>query len=346
MGSPIKVAIIGAGLVGTRHIAAIKAVDGVSVSAIADPSDAASATADEIGVACHGDWRAVLDPAPDGVIVATPNDLHEAPAIAALEAGVPVLLEKPIADASDAGQRIVETAERTGTPLLIGHHRRHAPFVQAAKARIDHGDLGRIVAAHGFFWIGKPDDYFDVSWRTKPGAGPVLINLIHDVEMMLYLCGDVCSVHARMSNAVRGYAVEDTTTILLEFASGALGTLTASDAIVSPWSWEFTSGENPAYPKTDQTALMIGGTKGSLSLPSGTLWSQERPDWWAPLISSNESFPPEDPLINQIDHFTRVIRGEELPLVTGKQALRALRVIEAIIASGKTNETVMIPPVA
>ena len=119
----------------------------------------------------------------------------------------------------------------------------------------------------------KPDDYFDIAWRRQEGAGPVLLNLIHDVDLFGYLCGDVVSVQAQSSNVVRGHAVEETAVILLQFASGALGTINVSDSVVAPWSWELTTGENPVYPQQDQFCYHIGGTDGALTVPQLEVWS-------------------------------------------------------------------------
>ena len=107
-------------------------------------------------------------------------------------------------------------------------------MIQRAKAEIDSGRLGSIVSVHGMFWLIKPDDYFDVAWRREKGAGPIFLNLIHDVDLLRYLCGDIVAVQAAQSNRLRGYAVEETAGIILHFASGALGTVHVSDAIQSP----------------------------------------------------------------------------------------------------------------
>ena len=115
-------------------------------------------------------------------------------------------------------------------------------MIQRAKAEIDSDRLGQIVSVHGMFWLIKPDDYFDVPWRREKGAGPILLNLIHDVDLLRYLCGEIVAVQAAQSNRVRGNAVEETAVIILHFDSGALGTMNVSDTIQSPWSWEFTTG--------------------------------------------------------------------------------------------------------
>jgi len=92
-------------------------------------------------------------------------------------------------------------------------------------------------------------------------------NLIHDVDLLRYLRGEVEAVQAFQSNLVRKYPVDETTVLILKFVSGALGTISVSDTIIGPWSWEQTTGENPDYPHTDQNCCHIGGTHGSLTVP-------------------------------------------------------------------------------
>ena len=278
---------------------------------------------------------------PDGLIVATPNGLHVENGLAAVAAGIPVLVEKPLADDVASGLSLVEAAERAGVALLVGHHRRHNPMIQTAKTMVDSGRLGEIVAVHGSFWLSKPDGYYDVAWRREAGAGPVLINLIHDVDLLRYLCGEVVAVQSMSSNKQRGFAVEDTATVLLRFANGALGTVTVSDTIPAPWSWEMTTGENPAYPQSDQSCYVIGGSLGSLSIPRLEFWShQGGRNWWKPLHSERTTLIAQDPLQLQISHFAQVIRGEVSALVSGREGLKTLQVIEAIKQASVSGKTV------
>ncbi|MEM9045538.1 MAG: Gfo/Idh/MocA family oxidoreductase [Pseudomonadota bacterium] len=339
MTSPLSIALIGAGLIGQRHANLIDASDEMQLAAIVDPSDAARQLADDRGTPWYARMEELFDRhQPDGVIIATPNQLHRAHALAAVSAGIPVLIEKPIADTVNAAAEIVAAGDAAGVPILVGHHRRHNPLIAQAKVRIEAGDLGQLVAAHASFWILKPDAYFEVDWRRQPGAGPVFINLIHDIDLMRHLCGEIVEVTAIESNTIRGNPVEDTAAALLRFANGAIGTVTASDTITAPWSWEQTAGENPAYPKTEETAYMIGGTHGSLSIPRLELWRHPGPrGWWEPIEATRDSVAEADPLIRQLAHFARVIRGEEPPLVSGTEGLATLRVVAAIKRSAQSR---------
>ncbi|MGY8676630.1 Gfo/Idh/MocA family oxidoreductase [Bradyrhizobium sp. UFLA05-153] len=193
------------------------------------------------------------------------------------------------------------------------------------------------------FWLIKPDDYFDVSWRREKGAGPILLNLIHDVDLLRYLCGEIVSVQAAQSNRLRGNDVEEIAAIILHFASAALGTVNVSDIIQSPWSWEFTTGENPAYSHTQETCYQIGGTKASLAIPQLDLWHHpSKPSWWAPIERERLRYEPEDPLGLQIANFCAVVRGTAESVVSGREGLKTLKLIDAIKRAAESGARVSV----
>ena len=342
MNSKVRLAVLGAGLIGKQHIEHVLAEPMAELSAIVDPSDAGQAIAVRHGVRWAASLHGLLAvEKPDGLIVATPNQVHAQNGLEAVAAGLPALIEKPIADDIEAATRLVEAAEAARIPLLTGHHRRHNPMIRKAKAVLDDGRLGRVLVAHAMFWLFKPDDYFDTGWRRAAGGGPVFLNLIHDVDNLRYLLGDVATVQARESNAMRGHAVEETSVVLLEFKSGALATCSVSDAVVGPWSWEHTAGENPDFPREDQFCYLIGGTHGSLSIPSLESWrNPQKRSWLEPFARTRESFEKHDPLALQIRNFCRVIRGEEQPVVSGREGLETLKVIMAVKQAARTGEVV------
>lgn len=341
---PVKVAVMGAGLIGKRHIEHVVAQPDAELVAIVDPSPAAKALAQEKGASWFPSFAVMMEQvSPEGVIVATPNQLHVENGLECIAAGLPALVEKPLAADVTSAERLVQAAEAAGVHLLTGHHRRHNPLVQRAKRAIDEGRLGQLVAVHAMCWFYKPDDYFDVEWRRRKGAGPVFINLTHDVDLLRYLCGEVVAVQAQETNAYRGNEVEDAAVILLRFASGVLGTVNVSDKIVAPWSWEFTSGENPAYTHTEESCYYIGGTRGSLTVPYLDLWrNPTKPSWWEPLERERLPVTAEDPLGLQVRQFCRVIRGIEAPLVSGREGLETLKVSAAVKDAAATGRTVQL----
>jgi len=332
-----RIAVVGAGLIGRRHAELVARY--ACLDAIVDPNWEVAKLAGILGTKWFSDLDGYLGSGgADGAIVATPNQLHAENALACIGAGLPVLVEKPIADSSADGERLVEAATRAGVPILVGHHRRHSPLISVAKETIDSGQIGRVTAVSAQFWLYKPDDYYGEAWRRRKGAGPVFINSIHDIDLLRYLCGEIVGVEARRSRTVRGFEVEDTAAILLEFADGALGTVSVSDTVVSPWSWEFTAGENPVYPTTCASCYRVGGTHGALSIPDLTLWSQpEGRDWWKPIAKKTLPFQPADPLVQQLAHFKEVIAGRARPLISGEDGLQTLGVMEAIVLAAESG---------
>lgn len=339
---PVRIAVLGAGTIGRRHVEHVAADPEAQLLAIVDPAPGTRELADEHGVGWFPSFAAMASAdRPDGVVIASPNQLHVAHGLECVAAGIAALVEKPIADEVASAERLVEAAEAAGVALLVGHHRRHNPLMQHGKDVIESGRLGQILAVHAVCWFHKPDEYFDVAWRREKGAGPVFLNLIHDIDNLRYLCGDIISVQACESNAVRGNPVEETAVVLLRFANGALGTVTVSDAIVAPWSWELASGENPVYPHTRESCYQIGGTHGSLSIPQLDIWFNDaKRSWWEPMLRERIAIEADDPLRRQIRHFCRVIRGEEKPLVSGREGLETLKVIAAIKHAAASGELV------
>jgi predicted dehydrogenase len=332
MTTRLRIGVAGAGLIGRRHVELIAASRDCALAGIADPSPAAKALADANGVRWYADHRALLQhEKPDGVIIASPNALHLGTALDCVAEGIPALIEKPVTDSVASAQRLCAAVRRSGVPMLVGHHRRHNPVIKAARETVMSGKLGQLTAVAGLWLLKKPDDYFEVAWRREQGGGPLLINLIHDIDNLRFICGDIAEVQALTSNKARGFAVEDTAALLLRFANGALGTVTVSDATPSPWSWELSSGENQVYPKQDQPCYVFAGTAGSLAVPTMELWSYPgAAGWHAPLARSQVTTSSSDPLAEQLRHFLAVIAKSEAPLVSVEDAMRTLAVVEAV----------------
>jgi len=117
--------------------------------------------------------------------------------------------------------------------------------------------------------------------------------------------------------------------------------MTVSDSVVSPWSWETSSNENSEFPNSNQLCYLIGGSEGSLSIPELKIWKhQSKPDWTKSITNEKIFFESNNPLIDQILHFAKVIRKETKPLVSGLEGLKSLKVIEAVQKSSIIKKTV------
>jgi predicted dehydrogenase len=342
----LRIAVAGAGAIGRRHIELVLRRRDCGLAAIIDPAPGAAEIASRSGVPLFSSLTDLFaHERPDGVILATPNGLHLEHGLTCIAAGVPTLIEKPLADSIESGQLLCEAAERANVKLLTGHHRQHSLIMEEAVAVVRSGRLGRLVAVVGTEMFCKPDRYFDDGpWRREPGGGPILINMVHEIGNLRALCGEITSVQAFASNAVRGFPVEDTAAISLRFANGALGTFMLSDTAAAPRSWEQTTQEDAsfaAYP--DEDCYVVAGTHGSMAIPTMRLKTYvntlER-SWAKPFQSETVKVQRADPLGRQLENFCAVIRGEAVPVVTARDGLQNLRVIDAIKQAARTGTVV------
>ncbi|MGF9564202.1 Gfo/Idh/MocA family oxidoreductase [Neorhizobium sp. JUb45] len=341
--SPQRIGLMGAGLIGREHAVLLSKNPGTELVAIADPADAAAVMAAEFGAQHYVDFRRMLDEERlDGVIIALPNALHADAAIACLERGIACLVEKPIADTLEAALRVVEAAERTGVPVLVGHQRRHSPDIAKARRMVAGGELGRLVAVNAMWMADKPDAYFDAAWRRQSGGGPLLINLIHDIDCLRFICGNIEEVMAFTSNAVRGFEVEDTASISVRFTSGALATMVMSDAAVSPYNWDTAAGQALYFPHQPENAYFFSGTKAALAVPGMDLWRHETEDghWQHPLVRRHITLDGSRAYDNQLAHFIEVIARREKPLVSARDGMTTLASVLAISRSAAERRPV------
>jgi predicted dehydrogenase len=338
----VRLGVIGAGFMGRQHIDFIRAARGVSLAAVADP--AVPAHAFECPV--HESADGMLDAGQvDAVIIANPNALHVDTAIRCLEAGAAVLLEKPVAVDYAESLRLVDAVERLHGRLLVGHHRRHHPAIARAHAAVRGGELGRVVAVSGLWSARKEDAYFtDIPWHSRPGAGVLLINVVHDLDLLRHLCGEVAEIQAMQSTHARGLEVEDTVTLNLRFENGIVGSLIASDAGVSPWGWDQATEETAAFPFIpDGVAYSIVGTRAALSVPNLARYAYHpsvSPDWHSPLSRTYLPVVPRGSFPAQLDHFAEVVRGDADPLVSAVDASRTLALVEAAALAAQSGRTV------
>lgn len=347
--SKLPIGVVGAGLIGRTHIDRALKSSSVELVGIVDPTPAAAELARSVGVPCFPDHKSLLEKVrAKGVVVATPNVTHAQITIDCLERGAAVLVEKPIADTLEDGQRICHASRVSGLPVLVGHQRRHNPIMRKAKAIVGAGTLGRPVSATVLCTWLKPRDYFDVTWRRQRGGGPILINLIHDIDLMRHLYGEIDSVQALASNAVRGFDVEDTAVVALRFRSGALGTVTVSDTTAAPWNWDLSAGEAERFPRQDINAHFYSGTEGSLTLPRLEVWRYRRDQgpaegWHDPLTMERTAVHTGCPYSEQLRHFAALVEGKEEPVCSALDGFHTLEATLAVTQAAASGKQVVLP---
>ncbi|MBY6030187.1 Gfo/Idh/MocA family oxidoreductase [Halomonas sp. DP8Y7-1] len=341
---PIRIGVMGAGIIGREHVALVQASADATLAAIADVTDAGRAFADGLGVPCYTDYLQMLDQVElDAVIVALPNALHVEAGLACIERGLPTLMEKPIADTVAGALALADASEAAGVPMLVGHHRRHSPDMVESLRAIQAGELGQLVTISGMWLCRKDEPYFDQAWRREAGGGPILINLIHEIDCLRFLCGEIESVQAVTANKARGFEVEDSVALILSFANGMIGSFVGSDAVPSPYIWDVASGQSPNFLHEPGDCYVIGGTRGSLSVPGMALWRHAgQGHWREPLMRERLQPPRSHCYPEQLRHFIAVVRKEAEPRVSAREGAMTLAATLAVDKAARQGGRVLV----
>jgi predicted dehydrogenase len=254
-------------------------------------------------------YESALDAA-DAVLLATPNGDHEAQALAAAERGKHVFVEKPIATTVAAGERMRDACAAAGVALLVGHELRRLGAARKAKRLVESGALGTVVLAEANFSLTSPVK--PGTW--KEGRGTPLVQLgIHHADTLQYLLGPVARTTGRVNRVVSEVDVDDSGAAILEFASGALGTLTSS--YVSPKTY----------------SIRLLGTDAVLDYRTDmSVWpAAEQLDALTTLTVGGEAvdFDHVDPLVDELEELGRCVHGEATPETGADEGIAALRVI-------------------
>ncbi len=280
----VRLAIIGVGSgaggsgIGERHLNhALAEGAEFEVVAVADPSDRGAEISARHGLVHYRDTEAMLEEVkPDAAVLAVPNHLHVPVGLQCVAHGVHIMVEKPLAPTVAEGRELVDAAREHGVLLAVGHHRRFDPSVTGARRLLDpvcEDGIGQLLNASVMWCLRKPDDYYTLDHRRQAGAGPLTTNFSHDVDTLRFLCGEIEEVMGMAANRLRrGGVNEDSAALLLRFSSGALASVSISDAAASPWNWESSTGENDTVPYTKGNCYRFVGTKGSLDFPTLELW--------------------------------------------------------------------------
>jgi len=372
MVEPCRIAVVGAGpLVGFQHCEAVRALEsqGVELACICQRRADDRKVADAFNLKLYTDaFEMAAEELLHGIVVSAPTHMH-LPLVKAVITGAQkrqaelgetklalrsLLIEKPIAEDLPTAMRLVEEAEKAGIIVLVGHQRRHSPFVRRAKELVQAPGFGPLRGLTAEFALLKPEPYFKkgddekTAWRTQRGkGGPILINLIHDIDLLRFITGhEVSHVFAATSGSARESDVEDTGAVTVVLDHGACGTFFFSDAAPSPWSYEFTTGENKKYPPVPgddpKDCYHFMGAQKSFAFPSMRRYSYgkevKEPGWDAPLTLDEASVDRDDPLRVQMAHFARVCRDEEGPICSGRDAMESLAVIMAVLRSAETQQ--------
>jgi predicted dehydrogenase len=343
----VRIGLIGMGMIGKLHAETMAKMSELEFVAASDVEAKHEKIARDLGTKFYQSYEDMIAKEKmDGVLIAVPNELHLAVGAKCAEKKLHLLVEKPIASNLSDADRLVEAAKKNGVHLLIAHHRRHNPFVEALREHVRGGGLGRLVGVSVLWSLYKPTDYFKgpFSWRAQKGGGPILINLIHEIDTLRYVCGDIKRLYAEVSNSARKFPVEDTVSINVRLENDALATIFLTDTSPGNIGYESNTGENLFFYHNQKPCYYYFGTEGSMIFPQLRKSYYPEPakaGWQFPLFETGIKVDREDPYTRQLRHFCRLIEGKEASKCSGEDARKTLEVTLAINKSGETGQAIV-----
>jgi predicted dehydrogenase len=315
-----RVAIVGCGLVGTKRARALGDSRLVAV-ADSDPQRARRLAEESSGCATEEDWRAAVSrPDVDVVIVATTNDNLAPVALAAVEAGKHVLMEKPAARHPSELLPLVSSARARGVTVRVGFNHRFHPALRNARALFEAGEVGPLMYVRARYGHGGRPGY-EREWRAQPqvaGGGELLDQGVHLIDLARWFGGDLAFVAGHVGTFFWEMAVEDNGFLLLKSAAGPVAWLHAS---CTEWKNLFSFEVFGRVGK-----LQVDGLGGSYGLERLTL-HRMRPEMGPPETTSWE-YPGEDvSWRDEYASFVAALEGENTANARLEDAAAALTIV-------------------
>lgn len=338
----LKVAVIGCGSIAQhRHLPEYANNKNVELVAVCDIVEArANEVAEKYGVKAFTDYNELFKSGEiDAVSVCTPNYLHAPISIEALNNGLHVLCEKPMATSQEEAEAMIQAAEKSGKKLMIGHNQRFVRSHHIARKLIENGDIGKIYSFRTAFGHPGPEAWSvdgKDSWffqKDKAFIGAMGDLGVHKTDLMRYLLGEeIVEVGAFVETSSKEFAdVDDTAVCVLKTESGTIGTLAAS--------WSYTASED--------NSTIIYGEKATLRLedhPTHSLVAHytngEVVKYELGKIQSNDEGGQQSSHV--IEEFVgAIVEDRDVP-VSGTEGMKSLAVILAALKSNTTKTIVRV----
>jgi UDP-N-acetyl-2-amino-2-deoxyglucuronate dehydrogenase len=268
----------------------------------------------------------------DIVAIGSPSGLHAEQGIAAARHGLHVLSEKPLDITTKRADELIEACKAAGVKLGVFFQDRLRPAMVELKRLVDDGALGKLVMIAGRVrWYRPPEYYSSSKWRgtwALDGGGALMNQAIHTVDLVQWLYGPVSRVSATVATRVHDIEVEDTAAAVLDFTSGAIGTIEASTSLF------------PGYPRR----LELTGSEGTVIVEGDNIVQRDLRGTTA----AGEAAPPvrlenvASPVVSDasahqrvLEDFIAAIREDRTPATDGLEARRSVELVETIYAAAR-----------
>lgn len=330
----MRIGIVGTGFMGRAHAAAWSATDAQIVGFVSKESDASLELADLYGATVYADLDALIADV-DVVDICTPTHLHRDMVLAAATAGKDVVCEKPLARSVAQGQEMIAACAAAGVRLYVAHVVRFFPEYAQAKAQVDAGVVGKpavLRCTRGSFQPKKAVDNWFVDFEKS--GGMMLDLMIHDLDYVRWVAGDVQTVFAKKLSSTHPEADVDHGLVILTHKGGAISHVEGS------WAYP---------PPIFRTKFEIAGSNGLIQQDSGKtaaigLHHYQRANGDVPDVPLPSSPLSEDPYTTQIKAFYKSMVEDTAVPVTGADGLAALQIALAAIESAATGLPVHLEP--
>ncbi len=332
----MRIAVSGAGYIIDIHAKAAKAQQDVELVAVVEKfPDKASLLAKKFRIKNQYETieQMLATGAIDALVIGTPNFLHAPQAIAALQAGVHVMVEKPMAMNVREAEAMLEASAKSGSKLMVAHCWRFDEDVLWLKAQSQ--KLGKLIRTKGY---GVHTNWGPAGWFTKKelaGGGALADMGIHALDTARFLLGDPkpVSVYAKIGTHYKDFDVDDTGVIIVEWENGA------TSYVESGW-WQ-PHADGP------EAATQLYGTQGFGQLFPTLLELPNTETHKVDILKSGFKYPrkehcPQSMYNAQLAHFVDCIRENKTPAASGLEGLINMKIIEAAFLSSKTGKIVEI----
>jgi len=337
-----KIGIIGTGAIALKHAQAIGSLGNAELVGLFNPNPVSAAKAQgKFSVPVFSNWEEFTAlPDLDAICICTPSGMHLEPALKAIQAGKHVFVEKPIEVTLTRADQLIRAAQSKDVKLGVVFQNRFSPDFMQLKEAVKKGVFGRILMGNAAVnWFRDSNYYSSSQWKGTiefDGGGALINQAIHTLDLLLEVMGEVESVFGKVKTTLYPIEGEDLGAALVNFKSGAMGTITAGTSLY------------PGYPER----LEIYGTDGSAILEGGklTAWNvrgTESPIAKTGLTSASGSSDPNaigfELHAAQWKDFLKSIETGNQPEVDGPKSRKSLELIRAIYHSSKEERLIIFP---
>ncbi len=328
----LTILVVGCGSFGAHLAELIATLPQFQIVGLCDPEESKlEALAQSLDVAGSSSLRECLsDSEAQAVLLTAPNHLHHSLALEAAEAGKHIFCEKPMALDVEECHAMIESADRAGIKLMVGHKRRLRPQYQKMVEVVRSGRLGRVLAVNinGFYHR----DWWGWWLKRKQGGGLLHASGVHDVDFLRYICGEAGSVFARSPVKTDHRSdYEDAISLMIHFESGAVGTLQ-----VCPFSGVRTFREAfGVHIVLERGGVLYNPSDFSVSI-QGWEGQEERFEF------DNEAGFREA-YTTELTSFADWVLEDREPILTGWDGLRCVEIMEAAYLSARCGREVQLP---